>query len=147
MPAPAGSLAGTPLYLAPELFRGGAATIASDVYSLGVLLYYLLTGSYPVRESCTTCASRTSASERTSAARPDVPSKLARVIAHATDPQSDPPLSQRGASSKPIARGSTGRSGRVAAAVVAIISRCWLAAGSMLRRPQARVLHSGWAGR
>jgi TolB-like protein/Tfp pilus assembly protein PilF/predicted Ser/Thr protein kinase len=42
-------LAGTPLYLAPELFEGALASVRSDIYSLGVLLFYLLTGSYPVR--------------------------------------------------------------------------------------------------
>ena len=44
-------LAGTPLYLAPELLEGRAATVGSDVYSMGVLLYHLLTGSYPVQAS------------------------------------------------------------------------------------------------
>lgn len=39
---------GTPLYLAPELFSGGPATIPSDVYALGVLLYYVVTGQFPV---------------------------------------------------------------------------------------------------
>ena len=39
----AGSAAGTPLYLAPELFDGAPATIASDVYSMGVLLFHLVT--------------------------------------------------------------------------------------------------------
>jgi tRNA A-37 threonylcarbamoyl transferase component Bud32 len=39
---------GTPLYLAPELLTGGAATIQSDIYSLGVLLYYLVSGRFPV---------------------------------------------------------------------------------------------------
>jgi serine/threonine protein kinase len=43
------SVAGTPLYLAPELLNGSKATIQTDVYSLGVLLYHLLTNSYPVR--------------------------------------------------------------------------------------------------
>ena len=45
---PAASVAGTPLYLAPELLAGGDATVASDLYGVGVLLYHLLTGSYPV---------------------------------------------------------------------------------------------------
>lgn len=42
-------LAGTPLYLAPEVLRGQKATVRSDIYSLGVLLYHLVTGSYPVK--------------------------------------------------------------------------------------------------
>ena len=42
-------LAGTPLYLAPELLRGEGPSVRSDVYSAGVVLFYLLTGSYPVR--------------------------------------------------------------------------------------------------
>ena len=41
-------LTGTPLYLAPEIFRGQRATVQTDIYSLGVLLYHLLTRSYPV---------------------------------------------------------------------------------------------------
>ncbi len=41
-------LTGTPLYLAPEVLRGEAATVQSDLYCLGVLLYHLLTGKYPV---------------------------------------------------------------------------------------------------
>ena len=45
---PAGRFSGTPLFMAPELFDGGAATPASDVYSLGVLLFFLLTGALPV---------------------------------------------------------------------------------------------------
>ena len=39
--------AGTPLYLAPEVFAGGVRTPVSDIYSVGVLLYYLATGAYP----------------------------------------------------------------------------------------------------
>jgi tetratricopeptide (TPR) repeat protein len=41
--------AGTPAYLAPEVLAHGPASIASDLYSLGVLLYFLVTGAHPVR--------------------------------------------------------------------------------------------------
>jgi tetratricopeptide (TPR) repeat protein len=45
--AHAGTFAGTPLYLAPEVLAGEPPTPRSDIYSLGVLLFYLLTGTYP----------------------------------------------------------------------------------------------------
>jgi serine/threonine protein kinase/formylglycine-generating enzyme required for sulfatase activity len=41
--------AGTPLYMAPEVWRGEPATRRSDLYSLGILLYELLSGTAPHR--------------------------------------------------------------------------------------------------
>ena len=42
-----GSLVGTPAYLAPERVAGGPATPASDLYSVGVVLYEALAGRKP----------------------------------------------------------------------------------------------------
>ena len=37
----------TPLYASPEVLRNQPATVTADVYSLGVLLYQLLSGAFP----------------------------------------------------------------------------------------------------
>lgn len=42
-----GALIGTPHYMSPECFRAKGATPASDVWSVGVLLYEALTGELP----------------------------------------------------------------------------------------------------
>jgi serine/threonine protein kinase len=46
--AMAGGLRGTPLYMAPELFDGAPSSASSDIYSLGVSLFNLVSGTYPV---------------------------------------------------------------------------------------------------
>ena len=84
-------LSGTPLYLAPEVLAGSAPSVASDIYSVGVVLFYLLTRSYPVRGQSLSDlrrahATRPAADVRQS--RPDVPRQLARIISRAMDPVS-----------------------------------------------------------
>lgn len=88
---PSGRLTGTPLYLAPELLRGGEATIRSDIYGLGVLLFHLVTGQYPV--SATSLddlrqAHREGRRFRLHDARPDLADDFARVVERAS--HSDP---------------------------------------------------------
>jgi TolB-like protein/Tfp pilus assembly protein PilF/tRNA A-37 threonylcarbamoyl transferase component Bud32 len=83
-------LAGTPLYLAPEVLAGSPATVQSDIYSLGVLLYHLATGSYPIRGRTIREVRRAHEQNERIAirtARPDVRPALARAIERATDPQ------------------------------------------------------------
>jgi serine/threonine-protein kinase len=46
--SPAATAVGTPLFAAPEIVAGRPATRQSDIYSLGVLLFRLATGRYPV---------------------------------------------------------------------------------------------------
>jgi hypothetical protein len=42
-----GAFLGTPAFSSPEQLRGDELTIRSDIYSVGVTLYYLLTGHHP----------------------------------------------------------------------------------------------------
>ena len=91
--APGSDFAGTPIYLAPEVFAGASRTTASDIYSLGVLLYFLVTGSYPV-EGATRTEIRRFHDQRGSRRplrdlRPDLPDGFIRVVerALAEDPR------------------------------------------------------------
>ncbi len=38
---------GTPPFMAPEIFTGAKASVVTDIYSLGVTLFHLLTGEHP----------------------------------------------------------------------------------------------------
>jgi TolB-like protein/Flp pilus assembly protein TadD len=86
-PAAVMSIKGTPLYLAPEVLEGDPSTVQSDLYSLGVLLYYLVSGEFPVTgrsldELRTAHARRRRRLLRD--VRPDLPFAFVRAIDDAT---------------------------------------------------------------
>ena len=85
-------LAGTPLYLAPERYAGRSATVQSDLYSLGVLLYRLATKSYPVKgRTIEEVRQAHKQGERidTRALAAHVRPALARVVERACDPRAE----------------------------------------------------------
>jgi len=78
---------GTPLYMAPELLEGEPATVRSDLYAVGVLLFHLATGTYPV-EGSTVLELREAHAARHARSlrdlRPDLPSAFNRAVERAT---------------------------------------------------------------
>ncbi len=84
-------LVGTPLYLAPEIFGGQKASVQSDVYSVGVMLFYLVTGTFPVVAATLEQLARGHANRLRQPLRdlrPDVPAGFIGVVERALD--SDP---------------------------------------------------------
>ena len=84
-------LVGTPLYLAPEIFRGQRASVQSDLYSLGVLLFYLVTGKFPVVAASMEELARAHAQRQRQSLRdlrPDLPEAFVATVERALD--SDP---------------------------------------------------------
>ena len=82
----AGTVPGTPQFLAPELLRGAAPDVRSDVYALGVLLYEMFTGRVPFDDADTAILVRKVLNEKApevSALRPDLPPELADILRRA----------------------------------------------------------------
>jgi tetratricopeptide (TPR) repeat protein len=82
-------LAGTPLYLAPEVLAGAPQTIKSDIFSAGVLAFHLATGSFPYHTDSVAglnAAHRAGRSLSLRDVRPDLPSRLAAAIEQALAP-------------------------------------------------------------
>jgi len=78
-----GIATGTPLYMAPELFEGAEASVSTDLYALGVLLFHLVTGAYPVNGSTLVELQDNHARDARTLlrdARPDIPAVLAQVV-------------------------------------------------------------------
>jgi eukaryotic-like serine/threonine-protein kinase len=84
---------GTPLYMAPEVFAGQPRSKTTDIYSLGVLLYYLVSRSYPVEGSTRTEVERGHQPPGRHIplrdVRPDLPDDFVRVVDRAVAERPD----------------------------------------------------------
>ena len=84
-----GATQGTPIYMAPEQFRGDAGGVPSDIYQLGVLLYHLVTAKYPVEASSySELVEKHARGERVPLRdrRPDIPLVFVNAVERAIDP-------------------------------------------------------------
>ena len=88
----AGSIVGTAQYLSPEQARGGEVDPRSDLYSLGIVLYELLTGKTPFDgETPVEIAMKhlSQTPKAPSKLRPDVPPELDMVVLRALSKNPD----------------------------------------------------------
>jgi serine/threonine protein kinase len=159
--ASANDFAGTPLYVAPEVFAGHPRTPASEIYSLGVLLYFLVTGSYPIEgDSRTEIELKHERADRRRPlrdVRPDLPDDFIRVVertlmedprqryqsageleaalAHALAPPAPHPTPVPVPVPLPVPSWNWKRLAPIAAAAVIVVGLAWLTTDRMMRRP------------
>ena len=80
---------GTPLYAAPEVLLKNVSSHQSDIYSLGVLLFHLVTGDYPVsgRTLEDVCEAHQAQQDRLLRdLRPDLPDAFILIVEQALAP-------------------------------------------------------------
>ena len=83
---------GTPQFLAPELLRGSAPSVLTDVYAMGVVLFEMFTGRVPFDDNDTSRLVRRIIKEappQAASFRPDLPPELLSILDRtiAKDPQ------------------------------------------------------------
>ena len=81
-----GRAAGTLASMAPELLRGERATVASDIYAVGVMLYRLVTRAYPQDPRSLDPVDRPPSADAVAleVRRPDLPARFVRIVQRAT---------------------------------------------------------------
>jgi hypothetical protein len=97
---------GTPLYMAPELLAGQLPSATSDLYSVGVLLFFLVTGTHPVDGRTVTeiaLAHGLGRRRLLTDLRPDLPESFIRVVERALSPTPDRRYPSAGAMAQELA--------------------------------------------
>ncbi|MEM0995490.1 MAG: serine/threonine-protein kinase [Bacteroidota bacterium] len=83
-----GSQIGTPMYMSPEQLNGDSVTVRSDIFSLGLVLFFLATGQYPFT-GCTSSTEletkiKTTPTPEPKAVYPGVQAPIPNIIKRAT---------------------------------------------------------------
>ena len=90
MPAQTNSVIGTPRYMSPEQHNGTELTPATDVYSLGVILYEMLTGTVPFSGSTPAEIAEKHVNNPPHSPRAiiaAIPEEVAQIVLHALEKQ------------------------------------------------------------
>lgn len=87
-----GAFVGTPRYMSPEQVESGKVDLRSDIYSLGLVIYELVTGDLPFTGESTWQLMYQRVKEKPKdpkAVRPDLPDWVSRIVLHCLerDPQ------------------------------------------------------------
>ncbi|HEY1810869.1 MAG TPA: tetratricopeptide repeat protein [Kofleriaceae bacterium] len=81
--SPTGSVIGTPAYIAPELYEGKPASVASDQFALGVTLYTALFGGKPYGKDAFALPRETTPVPKPPPASTHVPARIQRAVMRA----------------------------------------------------------------
>lgn len=130
---------GTPVYMAPEVIDGAGRSTASDIYSLGILLFYLVARQFPIyatTKAAFRAAHANGSGLRLRDLRPDLPHPFIDIVERAT-------------ANRPEARYAS--AGALEAALVAFLARvpvpAPLPAPAELNPPGPAPLAGRWARR
>jgi len=111
-----GSVMGSPLYMSPEQLKGQKVTGASDIYSLGITLYKLVTGETPYQGDTLANLTYQILNKRPRSARslnPDLPNGVVRLINKAIQREPDKRFSSASDMAEALRRQARRKTGEV----------------------------------
>jgi serine/threonine protein kinase len=144
----AGTVMGTPAYMAPEQLTGGQPDARSDIYSLGVVLYQLLAGRAPFTGD-TTAIVTAHLTQQPAALRelvPDLPPALDAVVLQALAKQPEHRFKRAGVFAQALRNAAADLEPgivRISSAARDLAAPTWSDVGSATAAPQRQIETTG----